>query len=265
MANIADLRPIYSGPTTDTGDDSLGDEISTDAGKEILSQTASAPTNVTGVVIDDAMANDAGDGTLAYTATGDLLSWTAPGTGAAYSTDVSAGNGTYVLGSPAGFLIVTVTYASLPVGDESDTDITIATRSNELWDNISALESLNGDVEYRCFYLLNTGASTLSDVRVWIRRQPTGQDEMDIALDPAGIGDGSTDGVAIGPLNDQEDSTDLLSALTFTRPASQSAGLVIGNIPAGDCAAVWMKRTVTSDTTQQELNDLCDIGYSALI
>jgi len=269
MASVANLRPIYSGgAANESPDASIGGIISSASGKDILSQTASAPTNVQYVTIDDAMANNEGDGTLAFTASTTSLSWTAPGSGSPYSTDVSAGNGTYVLGSPAGFLIVTVTnYASLlSGGDASDTDITIATRSNELFDNISALESLNGDVEYRCFYLKNThGSDSLSDVRTWIRRQPTGQDEMDLSLDPAGIGNGSTTGVAIGPIDDEEDSGDDLTGLTFTRPSSQSAGLVIGTLAAGECAAIWLRRTVTSDTTLQELNDLCDIGFSALV
>jgi len=257
MANVADLRPIYSGgAANESGDASLGGAISTASGKEILSQTASAPTNVTGVTIDDAMANSEGDGTLAYDVSEDELSWTAPGTGSPYTTDISGGDGTYILGSPAGFLIVTVVDASLPAGDESDTDITIATRSNELWDNISAQESLNGDIEYRCFYLLNTGASSLSDVRVWIRKQPTGQDEMDIALADEGKN---------GTAEDIGTESTTPATVTFTRPSSQSAGLVIGTLAATDYYGIWLRRTIVSDTTEQELNDLCDIGYSALI
>jgi hypothetical protein len=265
MAAISDLRPIYSGgATNDIGDASLGGQISTATGKYILGQSTSALVNVTGVVINDAVANSEGSGTLVWVDSSDQLGWTAPGTGTAYYVTVT-GNGDYVIGSPAGYLYVTVTQASLPTSNKSDS-VTVTTRSNELFDNISATEALVGDVEYRCFYLKNCHATdTMTDVKVWVRQQPTGYDDMDIALDPAGNGNGSTTGVAIGPLANEQDSTNLLSGLSWSRPATQVSGLTIGSLTAGLARAIWIRRTIPADTLGRQLNDQSKIGFSAVL
>lgn len=84
-------------------------------------------TNVTGVSLNRAESTcPAGDGTLAFTAVGTTLSWTANGDSAGAAVDVSAG-GDFTLqsGTAGSALYVTVAAGSLPVGDASDIDITV--------------------------------------------------------------------------------------------------------------------------------------------
>ena len=170
-------------------------------------------------------------------------------------------DGIYSIGDTNGFIVCDVTFASLPGTTQVDSDITIANATENAFDNVSALESLNGDVEYRCFYLKNTNPTDIAyDVRIWIKSQPTGPDELDIALDTGG-----KNVQAIGPLSNEEDGTNLLTGLSWSRPSTQATGLTLSNLSAGDYHAFWIRRTVLAETTQKEANDISSIGYSALV
>jgi hypothetical protein len=158
-------------------------------------------------------------------------------------------------------VVVSVVQASLPGTSQVDNNITITNATENTFDNVSALESLNGDIEYRCFYIKNThGTDTAFDVRIWVKSQPTGPDVLDLALSGSG-----KNGTAEGPLSNEEDGTSLLAGLPFTRPSTQSTGLQMGNIAPGEYYAFWIRRTVAAETTQKELNDISSIGISALI
>ncbi len=86
------------------------------------------PTNVTGVTIHYTQAaTPAGNGTLAYTAVGTTLTWTAQGETAGAPVNVSAGGRfTIPSGSANHGLVVEVAAASLPVGNQSDADIAVS-------------------------------------------------------------------------------------------------------------------------------------------
>ena len=178
--SIGDLKVRLSGGVSNTDPNgALGGAMSTVAGGLVDSQTASAPTNVTGVVIDDAVDNALGNGTLTYTFTGDLLKWAANGDTAGADVDVSV-NGVYTLFSATdGYIVVTVTSASLPGSNQNDADITIAHISNNLFDDISGDDSLAGDIEYRGIYVENSHATdTMTNVTIWIKDQPSGPDNL---------------------------------------------------------------------------------------
>lgn len=261
--SIGDIEAHYSGGAANTDPDlSLGGAISTaGAGaNRVISQTASAATNVTGVVFINAFGNAEGDGTLTWDQPGGILYWKPFGAVASVGVNVAA-DGIYSIGDTNGYVVVDVTFASLPGTSEVDSDITIANATEEVFDNVSALESLAGDVEYRCLYIKNTHATDVAyDVRVWVKSQPVGPDELDIALDSGG-----KNVQAIGPLTTEEDGSSLLTGLAFTRPSTQATGLSIGNLSAGDYYAFWIRRTVAAETSQKEPNDFSSIGFSALI
>lgn len=241
---------------------SLGGAISTVGGgaNRVISQTASAPTNITGVTIINAFGNAEGNGTLTWDQPGNALLWR-PFGGLSSVGQTLAGDGIYTLGDTNGYVVVDVVTGSLPGGSETDSDIAIANATEEVFDNVSALESLNGDIEYRCLYVKNTnGTDTAFDVRLWVKSQPVGPDELDIALDTGG-----KNSTAIGPLSNEEDGTALLTALVWSRPTTQSGGLTMGNLSPGDEYAFWIRRTVASETTQKEANDFSAIGISALV
>ena len=114
---------------------------------------------------------------------------------------------------------------------------------NQMWDNISKTESKAGDVEYRCFYIINNGAETVYDVRLYIKNQPASTiDTLELGLDPAGIGDGSATGVATTISNESE-----VPASVVFSAADSVTPLSIGDLVPGTCQAFWMKRTVPAD------------------
>ncbi len=257
---IGDIRMVYSGGAANVSPvASLGGAISTAGGNTVRSQDATSPTAVTGVTIVDAMGNAEGVGILRWDSALQTLFWK-PFGGVTFDGAVVAANGRYTLGTTNGYMVVDVVFASLPASTIQD-NITITTSPLKVYDNISAMESLNGDTEYRCFYIKNTHATDAAyDVRLWIKNQPIGADTLAIALDPNG-----KNAVARGPLANEEDTTNVLSGISFTAPSSYAAALVVGNLNAGDFYPFWMRRVVPANTTVQVVNDASALGLSALM
>lgn len=271
---ISDVQVKLSGGDTNSDPiTSLGGIISTHVDSEVISQLAATPTLVTGVQIVNAYSNALGDGTLKWDQDTTRLLWAPFGGVGLDGVVVDTAPATYVLGTPGGYIVVFVnSLAGLPTSTIQDIDITISNNVSNVFDSVSALESTDGLVEYRCMYIKNTHATdTAFDVRLWIKQQPTGPDDLAIALDPAGVGNGSTTGVAIGPLQSggggtaEEDGTGLLSGITWSTVSTQADGLLLGNMTPGQSYAFWEKRNVPAGTTQQTPNDTSKIGISALI
>lgn len=259
--NMADMEVRLSGGASNTDPNaSLGGVISSE---RVLSQSASAPTNVTGVVIDYANGNATGNGTLAFINATTTLTWTPNGGTVGTAVDVST-DGKYVIADSTGNqqLHVTVTAASLPGTDQSDADINIANIANETFDDIAKQDSLDGDTEYRCVYVKNTHATdSMLNATIWINSDASGADSLKIGADPAGVGDGSTTGVATTIAN--EDTAP--AGVTFTAPVSQGTGINLGTLAAGQSAAFWIERTVPPNTTTSTPIDLSEIGLSAYL
>ena len=112
--------------------------------------------------------------------------------------------------------------------------------ANNLFDNVLGAESSAGDIEHRCFYVVNLHATlTWKGVLVFIA-VPTilADTEFDIGLDSAVVG---------------SDSTTLISTeneapvgITFSRPTTKATGLLIGDMAAGTRKAGWVRRTVNA-------------------
>ncbi|QQP93553.1 hypothetical protein IGS68_33575 (plasmid) [Skermanella sp. TT6] len=123
-------------------------------------------------------------------------------------------------------------------GTKSSTSITTATLNN-LWDNVSGDEAAAGDTEYRCVYLHNANATlTWEQVTVWISANtPAAGTTCEIGLGAAAVNATETavanEGVAP-------------AGVTFSAPTSKAGGLLIGDIPAGQAKAIWIKRVVTA-------------------
>lgn len=123
-------------------------------------------------------------------------------------------------------------------GAKSTTSITSGA-ANNLWDNVSGDEAAAGDVEYRCIYIHNANASlTWENVVVWIdTNTPSTFTTIDIGLGAAAVNATET---AVA-----NEST-APAGVTFSAPSTKAAGLSIGNIPAGQHKAIWLRRTVTA-------------------
>ncbi len=126
-------------------------------------------------------------------------------------------------------------------GIKSATELVDATLHN-LFDVVTGDEGAAGDTEYRCIYVHNAHATiTLQNPVVWISQlTPSADDEVDIALDGAGVGNGSTTGVAEVVADEQTAPV----GEVFTRPVTKGAGLAIADLAPGDSQAIWIRRTV---------------------
>ncbi len=186
--SIAYLELRLSGGSGNTDPNAaLGGDLSSE---RILSQSHSALSNVTGVVIDYAAGNALGAGVLAFTFATKLLSWTPNGGSVGPTVDITA-SGQYAIFGSAGFFLITVTSGSLPGSDKTD-NVTIANIANEVFDDVAKAESFAGDTEYRCWYVKNTHPTDpFLDVVAFVPTQPS-PGTIDIGLDPAGTGDGVT-------------------------------------------------------------------------
>lgn len=238
--SINDVRFQYSGGAANSDPDaSLGGVISS---VRVPAQIISTPVNVTGVTINSANNNAQGVGLLAWSPGTNTLTWQPPGSAFVYSVVITA-DGVYVVGGSDGALAVTAVYASM-AGVYKQDSLTVTLATGNVFDSVAPLDSLIGDIDYRCIYVKNFSDVTISDVRIWIKQLTTGPDEIDIGLDPAGAGDGSTTGVAT-VIADEGAAP---AGVTFTRPLTFASGLVIGTLLAGQSAAFWERRTVPEST-----------------
>lgn len=133
-------------------------------------------------------------------------------------------------------------------GAISTTGITDATLSN-LFDQVSGDESSAGDTEYRCFYFKNNhGSLALQNAVVWVdANTPASDTSVEIALAGEGV-NGTAETIA-------NEST-APSGETFSAPATKGAGLSVGNIPAGQHIAVWVKRIINAAAAANNLDNV---------
>lgn len=262
MASLGELKVIYSGGVANVDQQlSLGGLISTAAESAVISQLAGTPAPaISGVTVLDARGHVSyGTGTLRWMHTTSTLYWKRPGGTTFIGLAVSA-DGIIALGDGSGYLIVQVSIASLPSTVSIDASVSIDPAVNKTFDNISPAQSLAGYTDYRCFYMKNTAAAgTAIDVKMWIKKQPDGDDTLQIALDPAG-----TNGTAL-QLVDEVDSTNVLSGITWAAPTTQGTALTIGNLGPGEFRAFWIKRTVPQDTYTQVIENRSALAFSALV
>jgi hypothetical protein len=108
--------------------------------------------------------------------------------------------------------------------------------SNKLFDDVTLAEAAAGDVEYRCFYILNAhGSLQASSVKIWIPQNTPGQDEIDIAL-----GSSAVNGTEQTVANESTSPT----SVTFVQANSEGTAINCGNLPAGQHRAIWLRRNV---------------------
>jgi hypothetical protein len=123
---------------------------------------------------------------------------------------------------------------------------------NNLFDDVSGAEHTAGDVEYRAIYIHNNhGSLELTNAVVWIQSDTTGADsDISIAVGTAAI-NGTEQTIA-------NEST-APSGVTWSDAAvSRATGLALGNLPAGQHKAVWIRRTITAGSTPQAA-DTCSV------
>lgn len=123
-------------------------------------------------------------------------------------------------------------------GAVTSTEILSATLHN-LFDIVSAAESRDGDIEYRCFYIRNTSTvDTFRNVAIQLLSDTPSEDtSIAIGLGSAAIG---------APEQTIADEGTAPIGISFT--ADEQVPLTIGDIPPNSYKAVWVRRTVEAAT-----------------
>lgn len=115
----------------------------------------------------------------------------------------------------------------------------------QFFDDVSGAESAAGDIEYRCFYVHNANATlALQNAVIWIQSNTTGNR---IAV---GLGSSALNGTEQTVANEDTAPT----SVTFSQPTTKGTGINLGNIPAGQHRAVWLRRTITAGTSASNDN-----------
>ncbi len=111
--------------------------------------------------------------------------------------------------------------------------------SAALFDVVGSAEAVAGDVEYRCFYVHNAHATlTMLNAVLWIlTNTPSPGTTVDVGLGTSAI-NGTEQTVA--------NEGTAPSGVTFAAAANEGAAIALGDIPAGQHRAVWIRRTVTA-------------------
>lgn len=263
MASMAELQVrLTGGASNSVIANSIGGVVSS---VQVLSQTATGLTTLTGVTIPNAMGNAVGLGTLSYTATGTTITWT-PFNGTT-GTPVNIGvDGTYFVqgGSNGGAVVLTVVAASLP-GSATSNNITIADVSNAMFADVTKDQSDSGLSVYHCFSLKNTGTDQKKSVTIWIDTACPGQDNVSIGVAVAVAGDGATTGLETAPANENTAPV----TVVFSAPTSQATGLSIGTLSGSGGSTYqrcfWVKHLIPAGVTVAYPNDFFRIGISAKV
>jgi hypothetical protein len=134
----------------------------------------------------------------------------------------------------------------------STTDVVDASVEN-LFANVSRADAGTGKAYYRCLFLYNAHATgAMHDAVVWIASQLAGGGDVSIGLDPAGVvAAGSGSAQAAAPADQYTEP----AGVTFSNPTSQEAALAVGDLDAGECAAVWLRLIVQADAAAVDLDN----------
>jgi len=255
MADLADFVLRLSGGASNTDPDlALGGAMSTVSGGRVLSQTATGIT-MTGVVADDAMGQAEGDGSLFFDFSAGTLRWTPPGGTAGSPVVVDGANGAYAVqgGNDGGVLLVTVTIASLPSSDATNT-VTIANITNNIFDDVSKADSQAGDTEYRGLYWENADAAdSILDARFWIAVQTPGEDVIAIAPGDEAVN------IALETIADEDTAP---VGPVFVGPTTYAGGIALPITMAfGDYQGFWVRRTVPAGVTTAVPENAFRLGF----
>lgn len=111
---------------------------------------------------------------------------------------------------------------------------------NNLFDDVSGDENAASDIEYRCFFIHNNhGSLTYQSPVIWVSGQVAGGASGFLAVDNNAA---TPIGTGIAQAQEVADESTAPTGISFSAPSSKGAGLSLGDIPAGYCKAVWVRR-----------------------
>lgn len=108
-----------------------------------------------------------------------------------------------------------------------------------LFDTVTSGEASAGDIEYRCFYVHNANATlTLEAAKLWIQANtPSADTTLEV-----GLGTSAVNAVEQTVANEGVAP----SGVTFVAAPDEAGAILLGDIPAGQHRAVWLKRIVNT-------------------
>lgn len=125
----------------------------------------------------------------------------------------------------------------------STTQITTAV-ANNLFDDVTGVENAASDVEYRCLFIHNAHATiTAENVVVYLSAEVAGGTVIAIGVDTTAasvIASASDQAVTVANENTAP------AGASFTAPTTQATGIAVGNLTAGQCRAIWVRRTAAN-------------------
>jgi len=125
-------------------------------------------------------------------------------------------------------------------GIRSGTLVVDAVNEN-LIDDVTRKEVLIGKTEYRCFYVYNSSTTIpVHNALFYIDLDPTST-TVNIGLDPAGSGDGTTSGIA--QTISTEDTAP--TGVTFEDAGQFRVKIALPNLPPLESQAIWFRRIAT--------------------
>lgn len=126
-----------------------------------------------------------------------------------------------------------------------------ATGLNGLFDDVSAAENAASTVDYRCIFVRNNhGSLTMQNTVIYLASETAGGTNIAVAIDniaASAIGSASAQAAQIA-----SETTTPSGVGSFSSPTTAGTGLSIGNITAGQCRAVWVRRTATNSASQAD-------------
>lgn len=221
-----------------SGDAMLGGAI----GTALASQEVVQPVIVTGVYVAKAFSNALGPGTLSYSPVTQTLMWRAAGSAVTASSQPISASGTYVIGAPAtGVIVVAVASDQLPTSYKVES-LRVTEPIHTVFGETTTLMALVGDVQYRCVYFRNNHSTlAASDARLYLHRLPSGAQSLAIGVDPSGVGDGLTTGVA----QTVASAYSAPAGVVFSAPVLAAEGLPLGTLGPNQSIAVWQRLTTS--------------------
>ena len=125
----------------------------------------------------------------------------------------------------------------------STTQITDATLNN-LFDDVTGDENAASDVEYRCIFIHNAHATlTWQSVVAWLSAEVAGGANAAIAIDGVAA---SAIGATAAQADEVANEGTAPTGEAFSSPTTKATGLSIGNLSAGNCRAIWVRRSATN-------------------
>ena len=120
----------------------------------------------------------------------------------------------------------------------------VSTSLHDLFDVVTGDDNANSDVEYRCIFVLNDHATLdWENVVMWISAETAGGTSVALAADGTGPVPKGQAGAQADEIADEDTAP---SGESFSSPTSKATGISLGTLNAGDCHAIWVRRTAAN-------------------